>query len=217
MADRLVELFPEVARVAADLIRHPEVARRWGDESACAGMTVGALANHLAGQAHNVVLLLAQAPHHGSPITAVEHYRRAAWVTAGHDGEANVGIRESGEQEAATGCADLLTRVDHDLAALPAALEPALRGTRDPDTVLVPWQGWSLSTAQFLLTRTMEALVHSDDLAASIGVDTPRFPDEAADAVLGLLASVAAERHGQAAVLRALSRPQRSTGPVSAF
>ena len=27
MADRLLELFPEVARVAADLIRHPEVAR----------------------------------------------------------------------------------------------------------------------------------------------------------------------------------------------
>jgi NADH-quinone oxidoreductase subunit D len=29
MAERVVELFPEVARVAADLIRHPEVARRW--------------------------------------------------------------------------------------------------------------------------------------------------------------------------------------------
>ena len=58
---------------------------------------------------------------------------------------------------------------------------------------------------------------HSDDLAASIGVETPQFPGEAADAVFGLLASVAAERHGQSALLRALSRPQRSTGPVSAF
>ena len=37
------------------------------------------------------------------------------------------------------------------------------------------------------------------------------------DAVLGLLASVAADRHGQAAVLRALSRPQRAAGSVSAF
>ena len=83
--------------------------------------------------------------------------------------------------------------------------------------MLVPWQGWSLSSADFVLTRTMEVLVHSDDLAASIGVETPRFPDEAADAVLALLASVAAERHGQVAVLRALSRPQRSTGPVPAF
>ena len=92
-----------------------------------------------------------------------------------------------------------------------------LDGTRTPDSVLIPWQGWSLTAADFVLTRTMEAIVHSDDLAASIGVETPVFPAEAADAVLGLLASVAAERHGQAAVLRALSRPQRSAGSVSAF
>ena len=89
-----------------------------------------------------------------------------------------------------------------DLEALPAALEPVLFGGRAPDSVL---------------TRTMEVLVHSDDLASSIGVATPRFPDEAAYAVLGLLASVAADRHGQVQVLRALSRPQRAEGPVSAF
>ena len=217
MADRLVELFPEVARVAADLIRHPEVARRWSDEGACAGMTVGGLANHLAGQAANVVKLLAAPPRDVEPISALEHYRRAAWVHTGPDSEVNVGVCTSADDEASSGPAELADRVAADLAALPAALAPVLDGSRAPDTVLVPWQGWSLSSHGFLLTRTMEAIVHSDDLAASIGVDTPRFPAEAADAVLGLLASVAAERHGQAPVLRALSRPQRSTGPVSAF
>jgi hypothetical protein len=217
MVDQVVESFPEVARVAADLIRHPEVARRWNDESACAGMTVGGLANHLAGQAANVVLLLGAPPHDADPIPALEHYRRAAWVHTGLDDEANVDVRTSADAYAATGAVDLEARVQSDLDALPAALAPVLDGTRAPDSVLIPWQGWSLSAADFVLTRTMEAIVHSDDLAASIGVGTPRFPDEAADAVLGLLASVAAERHGQAAVLRALSRPQRSTGPVSAF
>ncbi len=217
MAERVVELFPEVARVAADLIRHPEVARRWDDESACAGMSVGGLANHLAGQAANVVLLLAAPPHDADPIAALEHYRRAAWVHTGLDDEANVEVRTSADAYAASGPDDLLDRVDHDLDVLPGVLAPVLDGSRTPDSVLVPWQGWALSSAGFVLTRTMEVLVHSDDLAASIGVDTPRFPDEAADAVLGLLASVAAERHGQVAVLRALSRPQRSTGPVSAF
>ena len=217
MADRLLELFPEVARVAADLIRHPEVARRWGDESACAGMTVGGLANHLAGQAANVVRLVAAPPHDAAPISVLEHYRRAAWVHTGLDDEANVDVRTSADAYAATGAADLEARVQSDLDALPAALAPVLDGTRTPDSVLIPWQGWSLTAAGFVLTRTMEALVHSDDLAASIGVDTPGFPDEAAGAVLGLLASVAAERHGLAAVLRALRRRQRAPGPVSAF
>ena len=162
-------------------------------------------------------MLLSAPPHDGDPIPALEHYRRAAWVHTGLDDEANVDVRTSADAYAASGPADLETRVQGDLDALPAALAPVLDGSRTPDSVLIPWQGWSLTAADFVLTRTMEAIVHSDDLAASIGVDTPRFPDEAADAVLGLLASVAAERHGQAEVLRALSRPQRSTGPVSAF
>jgi len=217
MTERVVELFPEVARVAADLVRHPSVAARWADESACAGMTVGGLANHLAGQAANVVLLFAEAASDAAPISVVEHYRRAAWVHTGLDGEANIAVRTSADGYAESGPADLDQRVTADLAALPPTLAPLLAGERDPDTVLIPWQGWSLSSADFVLTRTMEVLVHSDDLAASVGVDTPRFPDEAADAVLALLASVAAERHGQAAVLRALSRPQRAAGPVSAF
>jgi hypothetical protein len=96
-------------------------------------------------------------------------------------------------------------------------LAPVLSGTRDPDTVHIPWQGWSLSASDFLLTRAMEVLVHSDDLAASLRVPTPLFPVETGHAVLGLLAAVAADRHGQTAMLRNLSRPQRAEGPVSAF
>jgi hypothetical protein len=217
MSAGVVELFPEVARVAADLIAHPEVARRWGDESACAGMTVGGLANHLAGQGANVVLLLGAPPHGEPPIPALEHYRRAAWVHTGLDDEANVDVRTSADAYAETGHADLLARVGADLAALPGALAPVLDGSRAPGSVLIPWQGWSLTAADFVLTRTMEVLVHSDDLAASIGVETPSFPDESAAAVFTLLASVAAERHGQAALIRALSRPQRAPASVSAF
>lgn len=217
MTGRVVEQFPEVARVAAALIAHPRVAERWADESACAGMSVGGLANHLAGQAANVVRLLAAPPHEEAPIPALEHYRRAAWVHTGLDDEANVDVRESADAYAETGPADLLERVRADLAALPGALAPVLDASRTPDSVLIPWQGWSLTAADFVLTRTMEALVHSDDLAASIGVDTPTFPDESADAVFALLASVAAERHGQAALIRALSRPQRAPASVSAF
>ena len=81
----------------------------------------------------------------------------------------------------------------------------------------LPWQGWSLTTHDFAVTRLMEMVVHADDLAASVGVHTPEFPDDVVAPVLGLLSGVAVRRHGQAAVVRALSRPQRAPGSVSAF
>ncbi len=217
MGDRLVEVFPDVARIAAELVQHPEVTRRWSDESACAGMTVGGLAFHLAGQCRNAVRLLSATPHDEDPISALEHYRRAAWAHSAPDDEANVTIREAADAEAADGPEALAAQARADLEALPAALAPVLAGERTPDSVLIPWQGWSLTAHDLVLTRTMEALVHSDDLAASVDLPTPRFPDEAAYAVLALLSAVAADRHGQAAVLRVLSRPQRAGRPAAAF
>ena len=91
----------------------------------------------------------------------------------------------------------------------------AARETHDP--VLIPWHGWSLAAYDFLVTRMMEIVVHSDDLAASVGVETPEFPDDVVAPVLALLADVAVRRHGQAAVVRTLSRPQRAPRSVSAF
>jgi hypothetical protein len=217
MADRLVEVFPDVARIAAELVQHPEVTRRWSDESACAGMTVGGLAFHLAGQCRNAVRLLSAAPHDEDPISALEHYRRAAWAHSAPDDEANVTIREAADAEAADGPEALAAQARADLEALPAALAPVLAGERTPDSVLIPWQGWSLTAHDLVLTRTMEALVHSDDLAASVDLPTPRFPDDAAYAVLALLSAVASDRHGQAAVLRVLSRPQRAGRSAAAF
>ncbi|MGL5865620.1 MAG: hypothetical protein ACRCYX_07070 [Dermatophilaceae bacterium] len=63
----------------------------------------------------------------------------------------------------------------------------------------------------------MGVLVHSDDLAASVEVDTPEFPQESSHAVLALLASIAAARHGVTPVLRSLSRPQRAPRTIAAF
>ena len=60
-------------------------------------------------------------------------------------------------------------------------------------------------------------VVHSDDLAVSVDLPTPDFPDDVVAAVLGLLTMVAVERHGQTALVRALARPQRAPGDVSAF
>ncbi len=215
--NRLIEHFPETAEIAAALVADPAVADRWNVESACAGMTVGGLAFHLAGQTENVVLLFSEPPADEEPIPLLEHYRRAAWVHTGLDEEDNVGIRDESNEEAAGGPDALAELVRRDLAALPTVLAPLTAGERNPDTVHIPWQGWSLSTRDFLVTRMMEIVVHSDDLAASVGLPTPEFPEPVVAAVLALLSGVAVERHGQAAVVRALSRPQRAPESVSAF
>ena len=211
---RLGDTFVTTARTVADQLTSDGVRERWDDESSCAGMTVGGLAFHLAAQAGRSAEILSTPDADPSDVIAIEeHYRRAAWANTGLDDEANVGIRTSADEEADAGFDALCAKVAADLDALPEVL-----GTRSADDpVLIPWQGWALTAHDFLVTRLMEMLVHSDDLAASLDEPTPQFPDEAVRLVLGLLSSVAVERHGQTAVVRALSRPQRAPDSVSAF
>lgn len=195
--------------------RH-EVRDAWASESACAGMTVGGLTHHLLKQAGNTVLGLQadRAQGAGAPVIALQdHYARAAWVEAGPDDDANVSIREGDNDAAAVGPDVVLELGQEWAAALPALLD----APRDPDTIFIPWQGWSLTTQDFLTTRMMEMVVHGDDLAASVGVDTPTYPGVVLGPVLDLLTGVAVRRHGQTAVVRALSRPQRAPGSISAF
>ena len=50
--------FLAAARIARDLVVRPEVSARWGEESACAGMSIGGLACHLGSQTDLAVQLL---------------------------------------------------------------------------------------------------------------------------------------------------------------
>ena len=213
MDDAGGDSFLAAARIAADLVRRPEVAGHWRDESACVGMTVGGLAFHLASQVTNTVSLVDAPASDDEPIPLLEHYARAAWVHSGLDEQVNVGIREGSDAEAAAGPVALGALLDEQLDRLRGVL-----GAADPGAaVLIPWQGWSLTVHDWLVTREMEIVVHSDDLAASVGLPTPEVPESVVTPVLALLTSVAARRHGQAALVRALSRPQRAPSSVSAF
>lgn len=59
--------------------------------------------------------------------------------------------------------------------------------------------------------------VHADDLAVSVGVDTPTLPDAVLTPVVGLLSALALGRHGQTGVLRALGRAERASVSIAAF
>jgi hypothetical protein len=50
-----------------------------------------------------------------------------------------------------------------------------------------------------------------------VGVEAPALPDEVLGPVLGLLTRLAVRRHGQSAVLSALSRAERAPDRINAF
>jgi Mycothiol maleylpyruvate isomerase N-terminal domain len=201
------------AASAAALLADPAVAAAWDQPSALAEFTVRGLAGHLARQITNVPRVLALGPATDPPVSLLEHYGRVLWVRAGPQDDVNVSIRRDGEAEAHDGAAALAARVAGTVTQLAALLaaEPADR------VVLLPWTGWPLSLDDLLITRMLEIAVHCDDLAASVAVPAPALPPQVIDPVLGLLTQLAVRRHGQSAVLRALSRAERAPATISAI
>jgi hypothetical protein len=196
-----------------ELLSRREVAEAWSQQSALAQWTVGGLAAHLAGQVLTVDRLLGQPGADLAPIALDDHYEQAAWVEAGLDDPVNAGIREGGEEAAAAGPATLHAAVVRARDAVAAAL-PLQSADR---VVLIPWQGWALTLDDFLTTRMLEIVVHSDDLAVSVEVEPPRQPRAVLDPVLALLTRLAIRRHGQSAVVSALTREERAPRSIAAF
>jgi len=94
----------------------------------------------------------------------------------------------------------------------------SLLAAEDPDrAIYLTWTGWALTVDSLLTTRTLEIVVHTDDLAASLGLPTPQFPTPVVETVIDLLSRLAVQRHGAVAVLRALSRAERAPATIAAI
>jgi hypothetical protein len=198
----------ELAAGVTTLLAEPAVERCWASDSALRGFRVCGLAGHLASQVTVVVAVLEDGSPGTAPISLLDHYARSTWTDGDIGSELNTGIRLAGEQTAAVGLPALRARTEDGLTALRRRLpaEPADR------VIQLPFGPWALTLDDFLATRLLEIAVHSDDLAVSVGVETPALPARAEETVLGLLCRWSAARHGATAVLRALSRSERATG-----
>ncbi len=204
--------FLAAAGVTLDLLGRSEVAAAWSAPSALPEMSVGALAHHLGSQVLSGLRALTDSgwAGRGETVSLVEHYRRSAWVGADLDAEPNVAVREGSATAAARGHQEVLAEVRGAVAALDPWPPDA------PETVSMPHWSWSMATDDFLVTRMMEMVVHADDLAVGLGLETPVFPPEVARPVFGLLVAIAEDQHGQAAVTRALTRSERA-GSIVVF
>lgn len=212
--DAAAAAFVSCGSVSLELASRDEVRAAWGDESSCDGMTVGGLTHHLLQQlVHCASGLGSPAPADAPVIGLLDHYTQAPWVAASREGELDPDQNTKDNAAAAAGPDAVIEAGRRALADLPALFAKP----RDPDVIHIPWQGWSLTTPDFVTTRMMELVVHGDDLAASVGLPTPEHEPTAVASVLGLLADVSLARHGQVALVRSLSRPQRALGSISAF
>jgi hypothetical protein len=199
------------ARAALALAEDDAVAKAWTGPSALAGFTVGGLAAHLLQQITSVTAGLA-ADHDGKETVGLfEHYDRAAWLAADVDNDYNTGIRNGGETAAEAGPETVTGEAASALAALETALA-AMDGTETSGNTRWPY---AMRLDDFLCTRLMEIVVHGDDLACSVGIDTPVFDQDVFDTAAFMLARLAVKRHGQANLVRALARSERAPASIS--
>jgi hypothetical protein len=201
------------AKSAQGLLSDPAVAAVWRAPSALPEFSVGGLAAHLAHQVLSVPTTLAAAPPDVPLVPLADHYERATWRGADPASEANAGIRAHADGLAADGPAPLLVRLSAAIGELARTL-PAEDAGRPLRMAAGPW---ALRVDDFLVTRMMEIAVHSDDLAVSVGIATPDLADAVLEPVLALLTGLAVRRHGQPAVLRALSRAERAPKAINAL
>ena len=205
------DAFLESAEAAVNLLREPTLAERWSKPSALPDFSTGGLARHLANQITHTVTRLAAAPG-DSAISVLDHFTGNGWVTSGVDSADNIGIRTRSEQAAAATTSERLADdVDAALRELRTSV-PA-----QPADRIVDLGDWGLTVNDFLLTRVMELVVHSDDLAVSLGIPTPPMPDAATETTIQLLSRIAAWRHGPLSVVRALARQERAPASIAAL
>jgi hypothetical protein len=192
---------------ALAVLASPAVATAWDADSVLAEFTVRGLAGHLARAGTLVETYLdAGFPEVTREVADATEYYEVAAVSADVDDAINTGIRERGESVGAAGHAAVVEVVRTARAGLVVrlAVEPA-------DTRIAVTAGMALPLDEYLVTRIVELLTHTDDLAASVGIATPEPDPVAATLAVDCLVALARRRHGDVAVVRALTRRERDT------
>jgi hypothetical protein len=196
------EVYLATCRASLELLAEPAVATHWTDGSVLPEFSTGGLAGHLARSTMQVEWFLDAEEPTDEPITAVDYYARLEGV---HDrnSELNVGVRARSDEMAAMGPDRLAESVQQTLDRL----GPRLR--REPDTRQLTAFGRTLRLDEYLRTRVVELTVHIDDLARSVGVEPPQVRRDAYTSAISTLVEVGRSKHGDLAVLHALTRRER--------
>ena len=168
-------------------------------------MTIGSLAAHLGRSLFNVERYLdATSEDTGEDPISPAAYYASILTTFDLDAPANADVRTRSEADAAEGWASLVARFDRAVESLRDRL-----AAEDTTRKLRVFGGLVMHLDDYLVTRILECVVHADDLAVSVGLATPDFDPGVLDLVITDMVGIARLRHGDLAVVRALSRRER--------
>ncbi|HVQ87608.1 MAG TPA: maleylpyruvate isomerase N-terminal domain-containing protein [Actinomycetes bacterium] len=196
---------------ALELARSSAVSNAWEQPSSLPEMSVGGLTSHLVGQIHSVTATLDEPDRQNKLVGLLEHYELVGWRGAALGESTNTSIREAADFGARNVPSEMVEEAGLVLDGLAREL-PTKPGAAP---VQPPWTNWMLTLDDFLVTRLMEITVHSDDLAFSVGMQTPSLPDEVVEPVTNLLVNLSVQRHGRTALIRALSRAERAPDSIN--
>jgi hypothetical protein len=190
---------------AVGLVGDPAVEQSWWNASALVGFRVGGLAAHLV----RAIETIRQYTESESPppdavlVDAVGYY---AAVLGNHDpatSDLHAGIRERGE-----------SRVDEGHRAVVEAATSALSWLDeqhlDLNRPVSVFDGTAVRLGDYLDSRLVELIIHSDDLAVSVGIETPHFDDEAWQIIARVQCGTALRRHHPREIAIASARPERA-------
>ena len=203
-------LFTEAVDAATPLVAEPVLAERFDGPSVLAEFSVRGLAGHLLRALTSVEGYLDRPEAPPGPETAgpvispAEYYATVIGDEIDINSDVQRAIRQRG-LEAAAGAPE-----EFPIAWAEAASRLRARLAAEPPGRLVQvYGGLVLTLDDYLVTRLVELIVHGDDLAESLGVVAPRLDSAATGLAIATLVEVARIRHGDSAVLRALTRRER--------
>lgn len=198
------EVFFAAADTARPLLDRPELAQSWDRPSALERMTIGALGAHLA-RAVTVVPDYLEQESRGPYTDAAGYFLRfSEQLDSDLESESATAVRSRAEATAEAGPKAVISSWDDARRRLGTRLPPE----DESRGIAVP--GSSMLVADYLVTRIVELVVHSDDLAASLGVETPQFNGSVTDPVISCLVEIARRRSAPMALIRAMTRTERA-------
>jgi hypothetical protein len=190
--------------VVRPLLASPVVAEKWDEPSALQEFSVRGLAGHLVRAALTVEMYLdTENEAAGEPISPAAYFLN---YKGDISSQLNTGVRQRGEEAARGGHGHVVELFDGLIHRLGERLE------REPAERIVALPNARMQLDQYLVTRLVELVIHADDLAVSVGLDTPTFSTEAMDVVIGCMLDIARLRQGDLSIIRALSRRERDPG-----